>query len=294
VTYAIWALALLALLPGDILVNTAPRLAVHQDPPVISTVPPQPVAVKTGVDPLKLRAKASYAIERRSGQVLHSNNAARPLPVASITKLATVVTILHDHKLGEMVTIPVLPTYQPEDELIGLKAGEHYTVRDLLAATLIGSANDAADALAINDSGTITAFSDKMNQRMVDWHIANAHFSNPTGLTDAGNAASAQAIAQLGLLVLHNQTVREFINDKNGTITSKEGRTIPLTTTNQLLQTGKFNGIKTGYTLAAGQCFVGLSTIQNREVVTVVLGSPDRFGETQTLTNWINQTYTWQ
>lgn len=249
---------------------------------------------KPGATTPELSAKAAYAYDRGSGSALYQKNSAQSLPIASITKLATAMVIVHRHQPDQIVTIPKLPVYGPEDELIGLKTGDRYKIRDLLTAMLVGSANDAADSLAIIDSGSREAFAGQMNQLMQQWGISGALFSNPSGLSDAGNSASAAALAQIGLLALKNQTIQSLASKQTGTITSQSGQSLAVTTTNQLLQTGLYQGIKTGYTAAAGQCFVGLTTINGREVVTVVLGSDDRFGETQTLRNWIKNNYTWQ
>jgi D-alanyl-D-alanine carboxypeptidase len=196
--------------------------------------------------------------------------------------------------MDQVVVVPPLPHYQPEDETVGLQPGESYTVHDLLAALLINSANDAADALATLDSGSNEAFSAQMNSLMGEWGIRNIHFSNPSGLQDKDNQASAQAVAQIALLALHNQGITKLVNKQTSNITSVGGRITPLKSTNQLLQNGRFTGIKTGYTVAAGECFVGMTAIQGHQIITVILGSLDRFGETQTLVDWINRTYSWQ
>jgi D-alanyl-D-alanine carboxypeptidase (penicillin-binding protein 5/6) len=255
---------------------------------------PVPLQTSTSSDLPVLGAESVYAFDRESGTELYQKNAQQSRPIASITKLATVITIVHSHPLDQTVTIPALPTYRSVDSTIGLREGEHYTIKELLAATLVNSANDAADALAIIDSGSVEAFSHKMTDFMKEWGISGAQFSNPSGLVDEGNQASAKAVAQMGALALRNPTLRDLVQTRSTTIQSDEGRTIYLATTDQLLQTGRFTGIKTGYTLAAGECFVGLTKVQGHEIITVVLDSPDRFGETTTLVNWINRNYAWR
>lgn len=296
----IWLVIGLALLPG----NAADRLTQHAP---ITIWQPTPAALHTQIErrsvptkiqeeQLTLTAEAVYAIDIESGSVLYSKTADQAYPIASITKLATVITFLRSHQLDQVVTIPALPAYGPADEVVGLKAGEQYTVRNLIAATLIKSANDAADALAIIDSGSIPAFSAKMTQRMEEWGISGTSFSNPSGLTTGSklNTASAQAVAQMGMLAIRNPNITQAVATTQQTITSTSGRQLSLRTTNQLLQSGDFTGIKTGYTPEAGQCFVGLTTIQGHRVVTVVLGSQNRFGETNILSSWIDRNYLWQ
>jgi len=241
-----------------------------------------------------LAAASWYAVDVATGTTLASHNATTERPIASITKLATALVIVHDHATGDQLTVPTLPAYASDDQIIGLQAGERFSARDLLAALLIYSADDSADALALADSGTETAFVAKMNQLVARWGIAGAHFSNPSGLIDSGNGASAQAVAALAQLVVQNPTLRQLVATPTATITDSAGRSFALATTDELLPSGQFKGIKTGYTEAAGQCFVGLTTIKGHEVITVVLGSPDRFGDTTTLANWITQNYQWQ
>jgi D-alanyl-D-alanine carboxypeptidase (penicillin-binding protein 5/6) len=290
----IWLVAALALLPGNGLLQLMPSLGVITAPTAATApAPAVTVPIKTSDAPLRLTAGAVYAIDRDSGQVLYQRNAGTPRAIASITKLATAIVIVHNHELDDIITVPDLPTYQPEDELLGLVPGEQYRVRDLLAGLLVQSGNDAADTLAIADSGSLPAFSAKMNRLMSEWGVRGSRFSNPSGLSDTGNAASAQAVAQIGQLALHNSTLRKLVDTGSTTMRSQSGRVTNLAPTNQLLQSGRFNGIKTGYTLAAGQCFIGLTTVQGHEVVTVILGSQDRFGETLLLTNWINRNYSW-
>lgn len=291
----VWLVAILALLPGNGLLQAMPSIGVITAPPATAPAPAAvPVPIKIGEAPINLSAAAVYAIDRQTGQVLYQRNAGTPRAIASITKLATAITVIHNHDLNKVITVPELPAYEAGAELIGLTPGERYRTRDLLAALLVQSGNDAADTLAIADSGSIPAFSAKMNRLMTEWGVRGSRFSNPSGLSDVNNAASPQAVAQIAQLALHNGTVRELVNTSSTSIRSLEGRTLYLDTTNQLLQSGRFNGIKTGYTLAAGQCFVGLTTVQGHEVITVVLASQDRFGETQQLTSWINRNYKWQ
>lgn len=258
-----------------------------------SALPTVKIPVRQSNSSLELKAPAAYAIDAATGQTLYSKDADTQRPIASVTKLVTALVILQSHKLSESVTIPRLPAYGPYDELLGLKPGEVFTVRDLLAAALINSANDAADSLAIIDSGSREIFAAKMNSYLAAWGISNAHFSNPTGLIDAGNGASPRALARIALLALKHPEIRQTAGQNGGVITDAAGQSFNLKPTNVLLSGGRFHGIKTGYTLAAGGCFVGLATVNGQEVITVVLGSPDRFGDSLKLTDWIQTNYTW-
>jgi D-alanyl-D-alanine carboxypeptidase (penicillin-binding protein 5/6) len=262
------------------------------------TQPPAPVAVgplpiRTSATDYSTSAKSALAIDTGTGTILYAKDSTTPVPIASVTKLVTALVILSRHQPADSVTLPQLPQYQPADERLGLVAGETYTVADLLRATIINSANDAADTLALADAGSTAKFAARMNAKMAEWGISGTHFNNPTGLVDEGNFATADALGKIARLTLTNDFMRSIMNQQQATITSATGRTINLQTTNKLLATGEFYGIKTGYTPAAGECFVGLTRIDGHEVITVILGSGDRFGATQSLVNWISRSYTW-
>jgi D-alanyl-D-alanine carboxypeptidase (penicillin-binding protein 5/6) len=259
----------------------------------IRTTPTPPLPVQTGSAPLSLQATGAYAVDTQTGTVLYSQNANTPHPIASITKLVTALVILSRHKPDTTVTIPKLPTYQTADQTLGFMQGEKYTLQDLVDATLVYSADDGADAMALWDAGSIPKFAARMNAKMSEWGIHDAHFSNPSGLVDAGNGASPAAVAKIAELAMASPVIRQAVGESQGSITSAADRTITFISTDDLLAGGQFYGIKTGYTQAAGECFVGLTRISGHEVITVVLGANDRFGATVQLTNWISQNWQW-
>jgi D-alanyl-D-alanine carboxypeptidase (penicillin-binding protein 5/6) len=256
--------------------------------PAITATP-----VRLSTEPLTLNAASAYAIDTATNTVLYAADATTTRPIASITKLVTCLVILSRHSVDEVVTIPKLPAYGPEDEIMGLVPGEKYRLGDLVTAALVQSANDAAEALAIIDAGSTAKFAARMNAKMTAWGITGTRFSTPSGLQDKDNYASAEALAKIAGLALTNPDIRSMVKLTNATISSQNGRVFSFANTNKLLASGSFYGIKTGYTLAAGECFVGLTRISGHEVVTVVLGASDRFGTSQQLANWIGQTWQW-
>ena len=270
-----------------------PILAVAGGSPSLGRV--LPVQVRHATAPPPAAGASSYALDRTSGLMLASSGPTQPRAIASITKIVTSLTILERHQPDARVTIGQLPTYQPDDDLLGLRPGETYTVGELVQAALVPSANDAADALAIYDAGSTTAFAARMNAYVASWGIVGATFAGPSGLKDAGNAVSPEALAKLAGLALAQPVIAGIVRQSSISIQSSTvgRRTLSADTTNQLLASGRYYGIKTGYTLAAGQCFVGLTQIDGHDVITVVLGSTDRFGDTERLVNWITNSYLW-
>ena len=256
-------------------------------------VPPGPLPLQTANEPLSLGVASAIAVDAATGTVLYSQNPGAKRPIASVTKLVTSLVILSEHSPQDLATVPKLPAYDPADELVGLVPGETYRAGDLVTAALVQSGDDAADALALWDSGSATKFAVKMNSKMAEWGITGTHFASPSGLQDQNNFATAEAVSRIALLALSSPFIRHAVSLQSTTITSTAGRTIYVQTIDQLLATGQFYGIKTGYTPAAGECFVGLTRIGGHEVVTVVLGADDRFGETQKLSNWISRNWQW-
>jgi D-alanyl-D-alanine carboxypeptidase (penicillin-binding protein 5/6) len=251
----------------------------------------QKLPVKLGTGQLELAATSALAIDVDSAQVLYSKNAEARLPIASITKLITALVIIDGHSLDKVVTVPTLPAYLPEEVKMGLTAGQQFSVRSLLTASLIPSYNDAADTLAIYDSGSTTQFAAKMNRYIKQWGITDCAFHNANGLGD--NFASAQSLAKLAKIALANDFIREQVARRSAQIQDNSGKIYQLATTNRLLGGGRFIGFKTGYTPSAGQSFVGLAKADGHLIVTVVLNSPDRFAESQQLLSWVEESYQW-
>lgn len=260
---------------------------------VTQTTPTAPVPVAINATKLQLAAGSVFVVDATTGTVLYEKNADQARPIASLTKIMTILTILKDHSPEESVTIPQLSGYKQGDALAGLVPGDTLQVKDLIAASLIPSHNDAADALAIYDSGTKEKFYGKMNTIAKEWGLSSATFASASGLQDAGNLASAKDLATIARLGLYNKLFSELTATKTMKVTSGQGRVYTLTTTNELLDGVKVFGLKTGFTPAAGQCLVTLSKINGHDIITVMLASPDRFGETTRLLDWVTNAYTW-
>lgn len=238
-----------------------------------------------------------------SGKNLFSKDAARAQEIASLTKLMTVFLILEEHDMDEVVNVSESAAKTPGAS-IDLYAYERITVRTLLEATLIGSANDAAVALAVHNSGSESEFAEKMNKRARSLGLFSAEFFNATGLDLLnpktkefyGNKMSARDILQLARILLRSDFVRETVQKEKFVGTSVDEEFYhEKDTTNDLLGLLGLKGLKTGTTNLAGQCFIALGeTAEGNEVLTVILGSEDRFGETAKLLRWIYKSFDWR
>ncbi|GDX63134.1 hypothetical protein LBMAG34_6680 [Candidatus Saccharibacteria bacterium] len=238
-------------------------------------------------------ASASVIYDTGSGTNLLEKDISTPRPIASLAKLMTALVIMESHKPNEVVTVGKLPALGPEDQKLGLVEGEEITVGELLKAILIYSANDAANALAIYDSGSVEDFSKKMNDKAKLWGMTNSNFDEPSGLSSK-NTSTPKDLIKLASVLSTNQTFKEITSTANSKIFNQDGKAYTLTTTNKILGSGGVVGMKTGYTLDAGQCLITAVERNGRRIITVVLNSPDRFQESKNMIEWAFNNHIWQ
>ena len=208
-----------------------------------------------------------------TGEVVLASGAARRLPMASITKLMTAIVVLERTRPTELVEVhPVVSTVG--ESSVYLRPGERISVRDLLAAALIQSANDAAWALAAHvGRGDVDAFVRLMNAKAKALGLADTNFVRPDGLDVAGHYSSARDILKLARVAMGYPAVRALVRRETARIAG--GRS--LFTWNDLL--GSFPGllgVKTGHTAAAGWCQVAAARQGGVTIYAVILGSPNR------------------
>lgn len=277
--------------------KTAPQAIIKSASANLSNIlnaAPIPIKKNTFVKPI-IGAKSSIAIDEKSGAVLFEKNAHQRVSVASITKLMTVLIIVEENSLSDVVKVGK-SSAGTEGSTMYLRTNEEISVKNLLYGAMIASANDAAEALAEFNAGSSDKFVEKMNQKAKLLGLTNTHFSNPVGLDDPRNYSSAFDIAKLGRHVYKNQLIKEIAQIKNIEVQSVDGKyTHKLENTNDLLDSYlNIKGLKTGRTSDAGECLVSIAENENgNEILTVVLNSPQRFTETKILTDWIFRAYNW-
>jgi len=207
-----------------------------------------------------------------AGEVLYQRGAERELPMASITKLMTAIVVLERKRPRDLMTVRETAAAVGESS-VHLRVGERLTVRDLLAAALIQSANDAAFALAAGTAGDATRFVGLMNAKARRLGLTHTHFVRPDGLDVPGHYSSARDILKLARTAMKRPLVRRLVARRNATIAG--GRS--LFTWNDLL--GRYPGligVKTGHTSDAGWCEVAAARRDGVTIYSVVLGSPSR------------------
>ncbi len=223
--------------------------------------------------PPPVDAGAYVVVNGKTGEVLAARNAHAHVAIASITKLMTVLVALERVKLTDEVAVQGSAAGVGESS-INLRPGEHITVRDLVEAALIQSANDAAYALAAYAGvGDVDAFVREMNDKARALRLRDTHFVRPDGLDAPGEYSSAADVTRLARIAMREREIRDVVRLSSDTIAG--GRV--LHTWNDML--GSFPGligVKTGHTGAAGWCEVAAARRPGLTVYTTILGSPSR------------------
>lgn len=235
--------------------------------------PERAAAQAVDAEPPQLSAAAAYAVEASTGEVVLAEEQDERRAIASTTKLMTALVVREEASLDDTFTAA---DYQaaPIESQIGLQLGEEMTVRDLLRALLLESANDAAVTLAEGVAGSEEEFVERMNARAGELGMENTTFTNAVGLDDPDNLSTARDLVILALAVREDAFLRETAGMEEATLESGE-RTRVVTNRNELVrETGLVTGLKTGRTQEAGYVLVGSGTRDGVTVVSAVLGAP--------------------
>jgi serine-type D-Ala-D-Ala carboxypeptidase (penicillin-binding protein 5/6) len=230
-------------------------------------------------------ARSWVLAEAESGKYLAGENASERLSMGSTDKIMVALVALRQIEAGEVgledeVTVSgdaaafATPLYSN----VGLFAGDTLSVRELLAAALIPSGNDAAYALAEHvGDGNLDAFVERMNREAELLGLGDTRFANPTGLDARGQYSSARDLATMARAASEYPLFRELVSTDYTTITTQD-REIELVSTNELLSTyPPATGVKTGTTPGAGPSLVASAAAEDETYVSVVLDDVDRF-----------------
>jgi serine-type D-Ala-D-Ala carboxypeptidase (penicillin-binding protein 5/6) len=217
-------------------------------------------------------ASSVIVINVSNGDVLYEKNADQIRAPASTTKLLTGLIVAESGYLDRPVTVAQVDTLA-EPVKLNIKPGEIYQRIDLLRALLVKSPNDVARCLARDNAGSIEAFAAKMNQRAAAIGATRSHFVNPNGLPDARQFSSARDLSMIARVAYANPTIRSIVCLPQLMFRYANGRTRELENTNKLLKRLPYcNGMKTGYTEAAGKCLIASGSRPGKDIIVVVLG----------------------
>jgi len=250
------------------------RKAIPLDDPE-EQAPALPAYTNSGTAP-DVHAASVMVIDAITGRPLHEKNADAHRPPASTQKLLTALIIAESGNLDSYVTAEAADTWA-EPVVLGLKPGDTYTRRQLLQVLLVHSVNDVARCLARDNAGSIEAFAQKMNRKAAELGMTNSHFVNPNGLPAPGQYSTARDMSKLARAAYANHLIRSIVSTKELAFQFADGHVREFKNTNRVLRACSFcNGMKTGYTEAAGRCLVASGANDGRDVIVVVLGDTTR------------------
>jgi len=251
---------------------------------------PAPVsAAPQGPD---VSAKAAVLMEKSTGRVLYENNPHQALPPASVTKVMSLLLVGEAIKSGKISLDDVVTTSEHAASMGGsqiyLEAGEKMSVEDMLKAVVIGSANDAAVALAEHIAGSESAFVSMMNEKAKKLGMNDTNFVNASGLDAEGHVTSAYDIALMSrALLLEYPEIKKYTTIW---MDSVRGGEFQLANTNKLIRTYTgATGLKTGSTSVAGCCLAASAERDGMELICGILGSPtskERFAAAKSLLDY--------
>jgi serine-type D-Ala-D-Ala carboxypeptidase (penicillin-binding protein 5/6) len=254
---------------------------------------PFPSALRTpsnAVAPPTIDARAALLADLRSGAVLFEQDGATRRPIASLTKVMTAVVVLEHTELDDRVVVDPRAVFDRGDfgasATLGLRAGERVTVSDLLHALLLGSANDAASALAIHVSGSVDKFVRLMNERARALGMNRSVFFSPSGLDDRGRS-TPRDLLRLASYVELVPEIERITQRRFRTIAAARGPDRRIQNRNAMLWLYPgTSGTKTGFTYGADYCLLAIAERDGRRLVAIVLGSVDEaFSDAASLLN---------
>lgn len=225
-----------------------------------------------------ISAECAILIDAQTGRVLYEKQAEEKSLIASTTKIMTALVICEQTNVLDRVKIPK-EAVGIEGSSMYLKEGEVLTVQELLYGLMLQSGNDAAVALAIYCGGTVEGFTELMNDKAHRLGMTQSHFANPNGLDSPGNYSTARDMGILTAYAMQNPIFAQTVSTKTITIGER-----CLRNHNKLLwQLEGANGVKTGYTKAAGRILISSVTRMGRQLIAVTFNAPDDWQDHKTL-----------
>ncbi len=255
--------------------------------PGASALPPEVSLDSASLPQPDVQAVSAILIDAVSGEVLYEKNADERRPMASTTKIMTALLFCESVKEGEIVSASS-KACQVKESSLHLKPGEKLTSNDMLCAILMRSANDGCVAAAERAAGSEAVFVAKMNQRAAELGATNTHFMNPHGLHNKLHYTTARDLALIARAAIQQPRIREVVClEKCKIVRSMNTRDVTMRNHSHFL--GHYDGadgIKTGWTIPAGHCYVGSATRNGWQLISVVLKSPNYVHETAEMMNF--------
>lgn len=239
----------------------------------------------------EISAQTAIMIEANSGEELYEKNPQEKAYPASITKIMTALLAIENGNPDKKVKVSDNAA-GVEGSSIYLEPGEMITLRDLVYGLMLRSGNDAAIAIAEEIGGSVDNFVLMMNKRARELGAYNTHFVNPNGLHDPDHYTTAQDMALISMAAMKNPEFRKVAGAKSWVTDRGEGKYNYFYNKNKVVyQYNGGNGIKIGYTKAAGRTLVASSERDGMELICVVMNAPDWFRDTYKLMDYAYSQY---
>ena len=235
---------------------------------------------------LAVSAKAAILMHADSGRVLYEKNADEHMLIASTTKIMTAIVVLEHCELDDLVEVDSRSA-GIEGSSMYLKAGESYTVEDLLYGLLLVSGNDAASALALHVADSMEEFAELMNAKAAELGMTESSFKNAHGLDEEGHYSTARDMAKLAAYCIGNEDFARIA----GTVSHTVGEQTLVNHNRLLREYDGCLGLKTGYTMAAGRTLVTCAERDGARYVCVTLNDPDDWDDHKALYDWAFANY---
>lgn len=246
-----------------------------------------------GISPPQLSATSALALDLDSEFLFFVKDPDKRVPIASTTKIMTALVAVDNFQPNQILAVPGVSLVS--GSTMGLKTDEKLTFRSLLYGMLLNSGNDAAYTIAANFPGGVNVFVEAMNRRTANMGLLNTHFENPAGFDSPNHFSSASDLSKIAAVAAGNPLLARVVSTREATVSSvDQGIVHPLKNLNKLLGLPGVLGMKTGTTPAARENLVGLVERDGHKILTVILGSNDRFGETERLLEWVDTNFKWQ
>lgn len=249
------------------------------------------VVFAEGNTDLGLNAKSAILMEEATGNILYESNPDERLPIASVTKVMTMLLIMEavDNgkiSLDDMVTVSENAMSYGGSTMF-LETGEQLTVNDMLKGIAVASANDGCVAMAEHLAGSESAFVDMMNEKAKELGMENTHFMNTNGLDEDDHYSSARDVAIMSRELMKHETIFNYTSIWMDTL---RGGKFQLANTNKLIRFyDGANGLKTGSTSKALCCLSAAAKRNDMQLIAVVLGAPtsaERFASAKSLLDY--------
>lgn len=243
---------------------------------------------------LASNAKSAIMIEASTGKIIYEKNSDEQLPMASMTKMMTLLLIMENIESGNLKWDELITASEHAASMGGsqifLEVGEQMTVEDMVKGICIGSGNDAAVAMAERIGGTEENFVKMMNDRAQELGLKNTHFENACGLDSDNHYSSAHDMAMIAKELIHHEKILEFTGTYEDYLRKNTENSFWLVNTNKLVRYYQgVDGLKTGYTTTAGYCITTTAKRNDMRLITVVMGEPSssiRNSETTTMLDY--------